>query len=554
MPEQEKNTSPSQSQEFTAADLFKMLTKQYSQEPEENKRKDLKYVMYVRKSTDDKEKQIRSLSDQILECKEFAKRYDFFIQDIIKESESAKEPDIRPKFSKMITDIKAGKYDGIIAWHPDRLARNMKEAGEIIDLLDKDIIRDLKFVSFQFSNDSSGKMLLGISFVMSKQYSDQLGDNVKRSIKRCIEEGKYINSAKHGYIKDRDQFLRPDGKNFTLIKEAFQKRIQGETLDTICDYLNSNGYSRARKMGGKHEIVKIDKKRLSEVLRDTIYAGVVIYGGHIANLMEKYDFVPAITVDEYFRINKLSELKKTMRLIRNARGDESVKANLMRGCVFCGKCNSPMISGITTKKSKKGITRYYYYRCENKKCETKSVRAHVVVNFVYDFLENTPFSNRKAYEHYKKEMGRVIRKRDDDMRKEKIKLVKERTQKERQLKRIKELMLEEEDIVIRDSFKNEIREYENRLKEIRKKLSEIDEALSSGKQGMKSYSEYLELMQNLAKSIRKVKTMKDLDFIIRKVFLNFTLEDQKVAKYTLNSPFRELVKSGIVRDSRSERT
>lgn len=121
----------------------------------------------------------------------------------------------------MLEDIKKGKYEGIIAWHPDRLARNMKEAGEIIDLIDKQIIKELQFVSFTFENSTlQAKMLLGISFVLSKQYSDKLSDDVKRGMRRSTEEGKYLSKAKHGYYRDRNQILRPDGSNFVLLKDA----------------------------------------------------------------------------------------------------------------------------------------------------------------------------------------------------------------------------------------------------------------------------------------------------------------------------------------------
>lgn len=50
----------------------------------------------------------------------------------------------------MLQDFKSGKYQGLIACHADRLARNMKEAGEIIDLVDKGIIRDLRFATSTF--------------------------------------------------------------------------------------------------------------------------------------------------------------------------------------------------------------------------------------------------------------------------------------------------------------------------------------------------------------------------------------------------------------------
>ena len=55
-----------------------------------------------------------------------------------------------------------------MAWHPDRLARNMQDGGLIFGLLDdKEALRDLKFVTHYFTNDASGKMLLGISFTLS---------------------------------------------------------------------------------------------------------------------------------------------------------------------------------------------------------------------------------------------------------------------------------------------------------------------------------------------------------------------------------------------------
>ncbi len=185
-----------------------------------------RYVIYVRKSTDETGKQIRSIEDQITECVEFAKRNGLNFSDIIDEAESAKEPNIRPKFRKMLNDINAGKYQGIIAWHPDRLARNMKEAGEVIDLVDKDIIKDLQFVSFTFNNDPSGKLLLGITFALSKEYSDKLSVNVKRGNRLSMAEGKHVSMSKHGYIKDVNGYLRPDGENFILLKKRFYYEIR----------------------------------------------------------------------------------------------------------------------------------------------------------------------------------------------------------------------------------------------------------------------------------------------------------------------------------------
>ena len=134
-----------------------------------------KYVIYCRKSTDEKGKQETSIEDQRFYCKELAEKEKLNFVRVIEEKKSAKKFGLRPKFNELMEDIKAGRIDGIIAWHPDRLARNMGEGGQIIELVDSGEIKDLKFCTQQFSKDANGKMLLGLAFVLSKQYSIATG-------------------------------------------------------------------------------------------------------------------------------------------------------------------------------------------------------------------------------------------------------------------------------------------------------------------------------------------------------------------------------------------
>lgn len=143
----------------TTKHLFDALKRMYDPTDESNVGRPLRYVIYARKSTDDSDKQTRSLGDQMSECLEFAEKHNLLLgrPAHVQEAISAKVSDKRPGFRTMIEAIKKGQYDGIIAWHPDRLARNMKDAGEVIDLLDKGTIKDLRFVSFNFENSPSGK-------------------------------------------------------------------------------------------------------------------------------------------------------------------------------------------------------------------------------------------------------------------------------------------------------------------------------------------------------------------------------------------------------------
>ncbi len=75
----------------------------------------LRYVLYARKSTEDKGSQEYSIEDQIKDCVALVKREGLHIKKIIREERSAKSPDNRPAFKEMLNEIEAGRFDGIIA-------------------------------------------------------------------------------------------------------------------------------------------------------------------------------------------------------------------------------------------------------------------------------------------------------------------------------------------------------------------------------------------------------------------------------------------------------
>ena len=81
--------------------------------------------------------------------KELAKKENLEIVDILVEKQTAKKPG-RPVFAGILKRIEAGEAAGILAWHPDRLARNSVDGGQIIYLVDTGVIKELKFPTFWF--------------------------------------------------------------------------------------------------------------------------------------------------------------------------------------------------------------------------------------------------------------------------------------------------------------------------------------------------------------------------------------------------------------------
>ena len=126
-----------------------------------------KFFLYARKSTDVEDKQVRSIEDQIAELRAFAKQEKLEIVEELVEKQSAKIPG-RPIFNEMLKRVEAGEANGILAWHPDRLARNSVDGGKIIYLVDTGGLAALKFVQFWFEPTPQGKFMLNIAFGQSK--------------------------------------------------------------------------------------------------------------------------------------------------------------------------------------------------------------------------------------------------------------------------------------------------------------------------------------------------------------------------------------------------
>ena len=148
----------------------------------------MKYFLYIRKSTDEDDRQVLSLEAQETELKEFALRENLLIAATFRESQTAKEPG-RPIFNDMLKRMEHGEAEGILAWHPDRLARNSIDGGRIIFLIDTGKIKALKSPTFWFEPTPQGKFMLNIAFGQSKYFVDNLSENTKRGLRQKLRRG-----------------------------------------------------------------------------------------------------------------------------------------------------------------------------------------------------------------------------------------------------------------------------------------------------------------------------------------------------------------------------
>ena len=309
-----------------------------------------KYFLYVRKSTDVEDKQVLSIEAQLVELQKFARDNNLTIVDTIVEKKSAKIPG-RPKFNAMLEQIQNGKADGIIAWHPDRLARNSVDGGQIIYLLDQLLLTVLKFPSFWFENTSQGKFMLSMAFSQSKYYVDNLSENTKRGLRHKVRLGHYPSIAPIGYINNvRHKTIIVDKRRSPIIITAFERYAEGDQrLQDIADYLKENGITTK---GGK----VLHRDQITRILSNPFYYGHFRYGG------EAHDGKHKAIIDK-----QLFDRVQTI-LKRRSKPQKSTNVpQILCGLLQCGACKMSITAEKKIKHQKNGnVHEYVYYHCTRK--------------------------------------------------------------------------------------------------------------------------------------------------------------------------------------------
>lgn len=430
----------------------------------------MNYFLYCRKSTESEDRQILSIESQRREIERLALTWpEVRVVDVLEESKSARAPG-RPVFDEMLRRLERGEADGLIAWHPDRLARNSIDGGKIIYLLDRKVLKDLRFSTFTFENNPQGKFMLSIIFGYSKYYVDSLSENVRRGNRTKVQKGWLPCFAPTGYLNDpATKTIVADPERFGILKRMWELMLTGiysprQILDIASHQWGFRTKVRKR-IGG----APLSLSAVYRLLTNSFYAGIIEWEG--STHPGKHPAM--ITLAQYERVQQL--------LGRPHRPRPQLYAHLYTGMMRCGSCG---LTITAEHKVNRYGSRYTYYHCtkrgRNGRCLEPSITVQELESQIGRFLEEiTPPASIEAWTVAW--LDRMENSRRDEGVQQRLSLERARIENDQQLEnltslRLRDLITDQEFLSRRQTLQREDLALEENLKMAQQKSSWFEPA------------------------------------------------------------------------------
>ena len=476
----------------------------------------MKAVILARVSSKEQEDG-HSLDAQIANLELYAERKSLIIIKKFTIIESSTKGE-RPEFGRMIDFVKAQKERiAVVIDTVDRLQRSFKETPVLNDLMERDCL-ELHFVKegniLSKGANSTQKLMWNMGVVMAQSYTDQLSDNVKRSIKHKINNGEWSGPAPIGYLNMDDPDTRrktviPDPERAFIIKRLFEEYATGVYSQAEL-ITKAMGWGLTTRKGNK-----VSNQTFSQTLQNPFYYGCMKVKGQIV----PHIYTPLIS----------KHIFDTCQDIRNGRiskkaVSETKEPFLLRGLIKCA------ISGkAVTCDLKKG--KYVYLICFDPTNPSKKmwIKEEVVLDQIKDAFKSIQVPSNILFQimdHLKNS-----HESEKDFHHQSIKsLHKESEDIAKKQDRLTDLLLDES--ITKDVYNNKLSQLINRQHEVNQLL----EQHHKGNEQFKIAISSLITLASHAYDLFDNSTIDEKRQLLGYTFSNLEL-DGSTLRFSLRKPF-----------------
>lgn len=265
---------------------------------------------------------------QVQDCRALAERLGWQVgEEYIDNDISAYSGKKRPAYRRMLADVAAGRRDGVVIYHLDRLTRRPVELEEFVDVLARANVR-VKFVAGDADmGTGDGLLVLRIMAAVAANESASKSRRITRKHQELAERGMPNMSGKYrpfGYAEDRVSIIAEEA---VAIRSMVGRFLAGDSWRSLAAWTQEQEIKTSS--GGEFTSTTLRNMLLSaRVAGLRAHDGVVVAAGN---------WEPIISPEQRQQMLDLVASRK-------ATGRRTPRTYLLSGLVRCSRCGGKMFA------------------------------------------------------------------------------------------------------------------------------------------------------------------------------------------------------------------
>ncbi|MEK3719272.1 recombinase family protein [Paenibacillus sp. FSL H8-0034] len=353
-------------------------------------------AIYVRVSSEDQLKGY-SIPGQLEELRAYAAEHNLSIyHEYVDDGYSGKSIDGRPAMLELLADAERGRFQTIITWKLNRLARNLADQLKMLEIFKQHNIGCVSLTEPLETNSAQGYFTAQMLGAIAQMEREQIAQNTRLGMQKRSAEGNW-NSGNNvlGYEwvteGDAEPHVRMVPHEANLVQMIFEQYRVGKGLKAITSHLNGAGYTTKRNKPFSIAAVR-------GILTNVNYIGQIQYTVHEKFNGASSDRSKQVVQGTHEPIISMEVWKEVQTLLNQRSRPPTKQINRhypLAGLLKCPVCEYSMVPAHTKAYRKNGsVHMNHYYVCGNytnkgsTACKANAIPASPVENETLSRFQN----------------------------------------------------------------------------------------------------------------------------------------------------------------------
>lgn len=497
-------------------------------------------AIYARVSTTEQAVEGYSIDEQQRLLTEWCEKNGYIVYEVYADRGiSGKSIKKRPALVKLLEDAQNKKFDVVLVWKTNRLARNILDLLKIEKMFDQNYISFRSYTENHETETAPGKLQFHMLAAIAEFERNTISENVKMGMLARAREGKWNGGRVLGYDlvdisthtdKRKHTKLVINEKEAKTVKRIFELYIAGNGYKAVANRVNKEGHLGKR---GKPFSISTIKT----ILENPVYVGMIRYDVR-RNWTDKrrgdINPNPILQQGEHEPIISQLDWEKAQHILK----ERSNKPNRVHGGTFpftgvmkCPQCGAGMVVMRTVNKLKDGTRKTLeYYACgawKNKGtsvCRSNTIRADKAESYIFGKLQELA-TNRQLIKEVANRVNGKRSNQDEPLQQEYQAYLKELEQARR--KKDKAMELYEDDIISKVDLQQRLASVNELIEQLELRLQPLKLQLQSLKVHTIDEATIQEVMTNFQKAFKKAITQEQQKHLVTLIIKEITLNDKR---------------------------